>query len=305
MKMLKKESKLLIFTILALAGIFFNTVEIVAEGNILYEKNYMVKLDSELLIEIISADIQVISWDNDKVSIVVVGNNSINNYLEFDFLQTSSAITLTTKKKKDWNSWGGFKNFKVKVKVPQKFNLSLKTSGGDIVTKSVIGKKVIATSGGDIEIKDSEGKLVAKTSGGDIEIDKFIGAIEVKTSGGDIEGKNIDGSVIAKTSGGDIELSVSNGSVEASTSGGDVSLNYIGKNNGVELYTSGGNITANIPSDFSADVVLKASGGDIDNNFKNIQMSKITKSKFEGKFNDGGALFSAKTSGGYISVTQK
>ena len=110
------------------------------------------------------------------------------------------------------------------------------------------------------------------------------------------------GNIDAKTSGGDVEINSKNGKISAGTSGGDIGVKYFGDNKGVELYTSGGSIKVQLSSDFSADVLFKTSGGSIKNKFNNSRATEITKNKFEGKFNDGGAEFTAKTSGGSIYI---
>jgi hypothetical protein len=297
------KAKLFLLSVFAIASLSFN--EIIAGENILYQKNYPVNSNGSLVINMIAADISVVSCNDNKVTIIVEGSDALNEYLKFQFSHSENNVELVAEKKKDSSGWNIFDDFEIKVKVPKEFNLDLTTSGGDVEVKYMNGEIEIVTSGGDIEVDNSEGKLSAKTSGGDVEIDGFLGNAIMKTSGGDIEGKGISGIVEARTSGGDIELSVSNGSLVANTSGGDISLNYSGENKGVELNTSGGDISILIPNSFSADVVLKTSDGDIKNNFRTVQTSKITESKFEGKYNGGGASLSAKTSGGSITVNQK
>ncbi len=302
MKAIQEKTKFFLISIFTIAGLLFSSANTIAKGDVLYEKNYSVNSNESLAIKVSGADIEIAGWDNSEVHIIVVGSESINDYFDFNFSYEDGMVKVITKKKYDWNSWSSSKDYRIKVKVPYDFSVNTKTSGGDIEIKRINGELEFYTSGGDVEIKNSKGSLVAKTSGGDIEINEFEGSTTLKTSGGDIEAKNIRGSVEAKTSGGDIELSVSDGMVTAGTSGGDVSLKYKGHNEGVELYTSGGSISVKLPSEFKADVSLKTSGGSIHNQFDISRARDITKSKFIGKYNGGGANFSAKTSGGSIYV---
>ena len=285
--------------------VFLFPILILAEGNILIEKEYTVGPNDNLSVKVSVADIQLKSWDKEEVNIKIIGSESVNDYFKFDFSYVDGSVNLVSEKKEDWGSWGYIKNYSIKIYVPSKFNIDVKTSGGDIEAKMIKGNIQFYTSGGDLELKSLKGELVVKTSGGDIELKDFEGNSEVKTSGGDIEAKGIDGSIVAKTSGGDIEINAKDGKVIAGTSGGDIGLKFSGNNLGVELYTSGGSINVQLSEDFSADVLLKTSGGSIKNKFNNSRASVITKNKFEGKFNNGGAEFTAKTSGGSIYINDK
>lgn len=308
MKIFQEMTKFFLISLFTVAGLFLNSAELIAGGNILYEKNYSVKLNETLIVKVSAADIEVIGWNKNEVHIIVEGKESIKEKYDFRFSYEDGVVEVIAEKKSDWSVWSflsGSNGFKIRVKVPTEFNPEVKTSGGDIGVKEIIGEITLKTSGGDIEIDNSKGSLVAKTSGGDVEIEEFVGSTILKTSGGDIEVKQVEGNVEAKTSGGDVDLIVKNGMVNAGTSGGDISLKYDGNNEGVELKTSGGSISVLLPSDFSADVYLKTSGGSIKNNFSTKKIKEVSKSKFEGKYNNGGTQFSAKTSGGSIYVNER
>lgn len=308
MTVLHEKTRIFLITIFTFAGMFFNSTDIIADGKVLFQKNYDVNTNEKLYVKMSSADIDVSGWDKEEVEVIIEGSEKVNKYFDFSFSYENGVVKVVGEKQSSWSSWTNWswsKGFRVKVKVPTEFMIEMKTSGGDMEVKTVNGKIELKTSGGDIEVKNSEGSLVAKTSGGDVEVTNFIGNTELKTSGGDIEVKHLEGDVEAKTSGGDVELSVSNGEVSAGTSGGGISLNYEGKNEGVKLSTSGGSISVKLPADFEAEVYLKTSGGSVKNKFDNSKPSEITRSKFEGKYNNGGAEFTAKTSGGSISVLQK
>lgn len=305
MKTLQERTKTVLISIFALSVLLLTSAEIIAQGNVLYEKNYSVNQNESLVVKMSGADVDIVGWNNNEVRIIVEGSESVKDHFDITFSYENGTVKVVSEKKSDWTSWSFSKDFKIKVKVPSEFNLEAKISGGDIEVKKIDGKLGLYTSGGDVEIDNSKGSLVAKTSGGNIEIDGFVGSTTLKTSGGNIEVKKVTGDVEAKTSGGDVELAVSSGKVTAGTSGGDISLKYKGTNKGVELGTSGGSISVQLPSDFSADVYLRTSGGSIKNNFSSKKLTNVSKSKFEGKYNNGGAEFSAKTSGGSIYVNEK
>jgi hypothetical protein len=304
MKTLREKSKFTFLVALAVLGMVLNS-SILAGENALHKKNYNVKMGEKFLAQMSSADIILSSWDKEEVSIIVEGKEKISDYFKFNFGYENGVVSVKTEKKSDFSLFSFSKDFKIIVKVPSKFVLNLKTSGGDISVKNVEGKKEISTSGGDILVENFNGELNAQTSGGDIAVTKYSGKSVLNTSGGDIVVTAHKNELEAKTSGGDIQIEATEGKILAETSGGDIILNYNGQNSGIELGTSGGDISIVLSSNFAADVLLKTSGGSINNNFKNSKMSEFSKSKFEGKYNNGGALLTAKTSGGSILVEQK
>lgn len=300
-----QRTKVLLITFLTFSGLFLINDYTAAAGKTLYEKSFETSSGELLSVSVNAGDIIVNSWDKNEVGITVIGDEDITEYLDFIFEKTDDGISLRTEKKSDWNGWFKSLKFKVKATVPNSYSTKLKTSGGDISLTDVQGKLELATSGGDISVIDSKGNLSAKTSGGDVKSVNFDGESELKTSGGDIDALNSNGPVEAKTSGGDIKLIISNGKVNGSTSGGDIELDYTGNNEGIALSTSGGDIELKLPEGFSANLELKTSGGKAKCNYSPVKVEEVSKSKFYGKLNNGGADVTCKTSGGYITVQNK
>lgn len=145
------------------------------------------------------------------------------------------------------------------AKVPEKINIEIHTSGGDIDVSNVLGDVKLSASGGDIDIEGIEGKISARSSGGDVKVRKCGSDLSIETSGGDINISEAEGIFYVKTSGGDIFIRKMEGEGEIITSGGDIDLIEV---NGREFIvrTSGGDIQA---SDINANMRLRTSGGDI------------------------------------------
>ncbi|MDZ7378239.1 MAG: DUF4097 domain-containing protein, partial [candidate division KSB1 bacterium] len=118
--------------------------------------------------------------------------------------------------------------------------ISLKTAGGDITVRKTVGDTELSTSGGDITIEGNEGALKAATAGGDIKASRIAQRAKLTTSGGDIWLVDIGGEVEASTAGGDITVRETKGRVVVSTSGGDIVLQNVGGE--VEAKTAGGDI---------------------------------------------------------------
>ena len=297
-----QRTKLLLITLLTFSGLLIINDFTPAAGKTLYEKSFQANSGELLNVSVSAGEIIVSSWDKNEVSVTVIGDEDVNEYLEFYFEKTDGGITVRTEKKSDWSSWFKSLKYKVEAKVPTNYNARLKTSGGDITLSKVTGEIELGTSGGDIAVMNSVGSLKASTSGGDVNAVYFQGSSVLKTSGGDIDVQNNNGAVEAKTSGGDINLLVSNGKVSGATSGGDIELSYTGSNDGIALSTSGGDIELKLPTDFSANIKLKTSGGKAECKCASVKVEEVSKSKFYGKINNGGADVICKTSGGSILV---
>lgn len=251
--------------------------------------------------------IRVESWSDDEVDVEVkkrrtgISEDSARDAFDdvsVDISQQENDVNIRIDRiDRDRNY--GFDNVSVdiQVRVPESYNLDLKTSGGDIdvgdlrgdvlartsggdvnvgnVTEAVIrvhtsggdvnvkggGRETkVSTSGGDIEIRDARGAVDATTSGGDITIGGTTGEVTAKTSGGDIRIGHTTGEVTAKTSGGDITIKRANGDVDVHTSGGDVTIDST--EGRLKAGTSGGDIT--ISNATGGGVTATTSGGDIE-----------------------------------------
>lgn len=303
MIMVKKYTSYAIFITL-----FFllNSLLLAKDLELLKEKQFNVKNGQLLTLKTDVGDVIIKTWEKQEALVKIYGDRSAKQKMEFSFDQDENGIYIIGEKEGgSFFSWFSHMDLKFEIMVPINFDLDLKTSGGDIMSKNNEGEFSLKTSGGDIYMKEGKGMLIAGTSGGDITLQSFSGDSDLSTSGGDIKVDSENGKVFASTSGGDIVMKASNGPVNAKTSGGDITLKYNGNNNGISLITSGGDIDIVIPSSLNADVDLKTSGGDLDNNFSNNKMSKVSKTKLVGKFNNGGSPLICKTSGGDISIREK
>lgn len=305
--MQKNKLKIGLTTIVVfLLLILFNSHNLAKDLNLLKEKSFKVNSGQLLNVRTDVGDVIVKTWNKDEVLVKIYGDSDAERRMEFSFNQDENGI-LVIGEKEGGRLFSWFSNIELKfdIMVPMKFDLKIRSSGGDLVAKNIEGKSHLMTSGGDIYTKNFTGDFEAETSGGDISLFNLTGNAEVSTSGGDIEVSAENGNISANTSGGDIRMESSNGEVYAKTSGGDIFLNYSGVNMGINLLTSGGDIDVKLPSNIDADVEIKSSGGDLVNNFSQNRMSKVTKSQLIGQFNNGGNMIICKTSGGDISVIEK
>jgi len=215
--------------------------------NLITEENFPISPGNDLRIKVSGGDVMITSWDRSEVYIKVLGNDNAKEKLDFIFDNSDSYVSFETESKGSVFNWFSDISLKIEVKVPESFNNSIHTSGGDVWAEKVEGNLDVSTSGGDISLVCGGTEIVAHTSGGDINLNYHgsnIG-IDLSTSGGDIR----------------VELPADfNASMELSTSGGDVSCNLT-LNNATKL--SGHKIVADL-NNGGMNLSAHTSGGDID-----------------------------------------
>lgn len=153
---------------------------------------------------------------------------------------------------------GGGPSVKLWVTVPNRFNLDLRTMGGNMTLMDIEGKIAGETMGGNLSLSGLKGDLKVSTKGGNISL-----------GDSDVEGK-------ASTMGGNITIRNVAGNFDASTMGGNVMLDNVAQrgehsiNKVVEVSTMGGNIdVANAPRGAKVEtkggnIVIKKSGDSVD-----------------------------------------
>ena len=260
-------------------------------------KSFSVKSGGNLTIESDRGSINVLTWDQQKVDVLVekrAGKQKQLDDFKVSFEQTGNDIFV---------EGDGVSNSRVSVKfiikVPQEFNLDLNTGGGSIEVSDISGDVKVNTSGGGIRIGDViQGNVEAQTSGGNINVGDVDGNVKVDTSGGNIRLGNISGKSSIDTSGGNITLKQGGSDVKAETSGGSIKIGPVkGK---VDVVTSGGNIQIDMAGD---DVVAETSGGGIkvEGTKGSVNIRSSGGNLFIGS---SGASVKAETSGGNIKILQ-
>jgi hypothetical protein len=216
-------------------------------------KTFTVSKGGLLEVSISSGDIRVNTWDRNEVTVLVrISDEDDEN--DVQIVQSGNTVRVT-----DDGGWG-YDDARYDISVPVKFNIDLRTHGGNL---SVIGRLEGnisgETSGGEIKTGDVTGNIEVQTSGGEIRVGKIGGNGLLSTSGGNVEVGDVGGELEVRTSGGEIRLGNVVKSLRAHTSGGDVYLGDVG--GASDVSTSGGYIRAGRVNGRSQ---LRSSGGDID-----------------------------------------
>ncbi len=195
-------------------------------------------------------DVEVRLTDRSELVIRTSGLDPADLRIE----QTGDLVQIAAGKG-DWG-WG---DVEIEIEAPSRFNLNLRTGGGDISVKGTLeGMLAADTAGGDIEFEDIRGEAAIKTLGGDIEGGAVAGNAQIRTHGGDIEMGQIGGDLDVDTYGGDVEIAGVGASLKARSMGGDVEIGEVGGS--AEVFTMGGDIMLPI---VGAGADLETAGGDI------------------------------------------
>lgn len=291
---------ILVLFLLSFSSIFAQNLHLIKEKNIKTQFGKTLEIDAKI------ADLVIKGTNSEEAEIKIYGNKKAEKECDFYISETGNGIKIKVEKD-GWNFFNVFNNINVKIEVrlPEKYNLELKTSGGDISIYSITGDSEVKTSGGDITLNQTNGKLRGTTSGGDIKLDKHNGNVKLSTSGGDIEVTHLNGYISASTSGGDVQITSQNGGINASTSGGDIRVAYSGKNMGIKLDTSGGDITVKVDKTTQANVYLSSSGGDTELNFSKADYIKNKSHTIKATINGGGEEIDCRTSGGDVTLSER
>ena len=274
------------------------------------DKTYKVKKGGTLYLSSDQGPVDLDTWSEDKVRIVVIKRADVRNesraeeiFDEIEVTISKSGKDVTVKGRIPWRrsrsrSRRGYHALSYEITVPYKYNVDLETDGGSIRIADLEGNLSVDTEGGSIkvgQIKNGDvkvetaggsikikeiinGNVIANTAGGKIEVGDVSGDLEVKTSGGSIELGEITGKANARTSGGIIKIEGGGTDLEAATSRGSISVNYA--NGPVDVSTSGGSISI---GDTKGDIDASTAGGSI-------------------RIGESGGGVIANTAGGSISV---
>jgi hypothetical protein len=299
----KNDIKIMMIFLITILGSLVLTSSVHAFSlNTILEKSFSVNPGETLRVEAEGGDVTIETWPQNEVYVHITGNSDAEEEVEFEVVEKDYGVYIKAEKEGSWSGfWGGI-DYKIAVKVPEKFNAEVGTSGGDIKIDGMNGSAKLKTSGGDVTTENTSGNFVLKTSGGDVKAKIHSGDLDMATSGGDVTVIESTGNIDAGTSGGDIKLDAASGKIDAGTSGGDIIIHYKGENRGISLSTSGGDVSIFIDPNISADLNLKTTGGDIEVDLEATRAKKVSSTKFLGEVNNGGPEIECRTTGGDITI---
>jgi DUF4097 and DUF4098 domain-containing protein YvlB len=257
------------------------------------KKMFNVNKGGKLTVDVNPGEIKISTWSRDEVEVKIDGLDE-EGLSKVEITSDKNNVSIVYDE-----SWSSSDAADYKITVPDKYNLDLRTSAGDIkVNGNIEGNVKVATSGGDLAFRNVYGDLRAEASGGNISVRGNVdGNLNVSTMGGDITIGSINGkSARINTMGGEITINDCASGVVAKTYGGDIVVGNTGGNSEFETY--GGNISV---GKVNGSVSMETYGGNLD--------LKGANGKVKAKTNGGNVVFrnvngsiDVKTLAGDISV---
>ena len=252
---LGRELRLVLLTLLALA------LAAAAPSLADISRSFDVGSGGALWVEVEGASVQI-DTGGDDVEVLVErrrGNEPIED--DFDVRLERNGDRVEVEIEKRTRQWLRGDGLRVEVRVPQRFDLDVTTSGGSVSVRDLDGDVDISTSGGSVDLCHIGGPVEVSTSGGSITLQSSTVTADLSTSGGSITIGDVDGDITARTSGGSVKVERAAGDVDISTSGGSIQLADIG--GAVNASTSGGSVRAAFSRQPSADSEISSSGGSV------------------------------------------
>lgn len=250
---MKSRTKILIILILLASAVLLNAGGFERKG---VTKSFSVNKGSNISIDISQSNIRIDCWNKDEVLVRLDGEgNDEDIEYYFNFSQKNNTLSITSDSRNGWDYGAD-----IRITVPQKINLNIKSNFGDTQVKDdITGNVKITSNGGEIKTTSINGEFIAYTAGGDIRAGDVTGKVNAKTNGGELSFGVLSGSPInLETMGGDIRVKKATKQIDLNTMGGDVNIGDV--LGGGRLTTNGGDI---ITGEIYGTVKLKTLGGDI------------------------------------------
>ncbi len=206
--------KILLITALALA-----VANMGVAGTI--KKEFDIGMGKKLVMDLeTGGGIFISGWDKEKVAVKVHVSGVDEDDYDLDFDTRSSGVKISADYRKRWGRHDG--DFEFDVKVPEKFDIEIESSGGGIHIVNVEGDISGNTAGGGLDFTNIRGDIDFRTMGGEIRVSGIKGHLNLKTMGGGITVTDSEADGKVSTMGGSILIEDVKGSLEGSTMGGNV-----------------------------------------------------------------------------------
>lgn len=274
-----------------------------------WSKTFSTDGSSQFRIVTSDANIRVETWENSSIEARVttrgwkIGDDGIKIYDR----QSGDSVEIEIKFPRinfgfsNWNNRG----VEIEVRVPKSTRLDLRTGDGNVDVRGVHDDIKLHSGDGNIRIENVEGRLDAHTGDGNIEIRGSKGDITLETGDGRIELDSADGTLKADTGDGPVrvrgrfdvlDLKTGDGRIEAeAVAGSRMTSDWT-------LQTGDGSLSLRLPEDFSAEVDIHTSDGNIDLDMPVAVAGRTNNRTVRGKLGSGGALLTMKTGDGSIKL---
>ncbi len=127
-----------------------------------------------------------------------------------------------------------------------------------------------------------------------VSVENVNGRVEVSGVAGEVEASTVNGSVEVREAAGEVEARAVNGSVE-------VALTRLDPEARSRLRTTNGSVRLTLPEDASAEIEARTVNGSVGCDF-DLDGSRKTRRKLEGRIGAGGARFELATVNGSVNI---
>ncbi|MEM6647534.1 MAG: hypothetical protein AAF730_14915 [Bacteroidota bacterium] len=214
-------------------------------------------------------------------------------YHELDLVQRGDDVVIESRFDKEKGFWGRRNErnklrVKVRVSVPDRYNVQFTTGAGNV------------------GIVDVDGDIEGRTGAGNITVSDTRGELEIETGAGNLSIRDIEGEAEVQTGAGNISLDGALGQVEARSGAGNIDAHLTARLGGSSSFKSGaGNVTVYIDDSVGAYVDAVAAMGSASTDFDLRVEGKWMKKSFEGEVNGGGPEIYMRAGVGNVTLRSR
>src|SRR5437016_6611819 len=195
---------------LLVCSLFAGTASLIAQADQdIITKSFPVKAGGKLIMNVDRGSVHITTSDSDKVDVKITRElkrasaaeaKKVFEQHKIELSSTDNEVKIEAQNpQKHFGFNSPFNRLQVDytIAIPAKFDIDVKTAGGNIEVADLDGKAVVQTSGGNLNLGAIKGALKAHTSGGHITLIRSEGDADVNSSGGDLRLGEIDGNLVA------------------------------------------------------------------------------------------------------------
>src|SRR5262245_39282195 len=157
-----------------------------------FEKTFQTTAGKKLNIDLKSGgEIHIIGVDKNQVVVKARLRGEDRDELDFNAEETNGSIRVTSEITGGRHSHNASSD--LDIEVPTRFDVDLRTMGGDVSINNVEGEISGETMGGELNLQALKGNIQLTTMGGEVMLEDSNLDGSVKTMGGDVVIRNVSG----------------------------------------------------------------------------------------------------------------
>ncbi|CAH2214209.1 DUF4097 family beta strand repeat-containing protein [Tepidibacter aestuarii] len=281
------------FTIISLTGGFKGNFNISYKNKETYnnlDQEKIEKIDtiSQISIDILGCDINIIPEDREDVKAHFYGNATATFKPELETKINGKELLIFIKRPKSYSIFNS--DLKLDVSVPKNYkeNIDIDSSSGNIKIQNelTLNNLFIDVSSANVSLKDLN-----------------IKNLKYDSSSGSLIGESIvTDSTFIDVSSGSVELNNFTGDLKGDSSSGTIEVDYNIFDNNIELDTSSGNVNIGLPDDSKFYLDAECSSGNIECDFPIVVRGKHEDNTLRGTVGNDKNKIKIDTSSGNITI---